>query len=115
VPITRLTATRGRTRSKLCRFIFDIQLPVTNITAAKVIADIALAKCETSFILLSALNAALPRWLHGIAALLLSTVARLLDLPQCPHNTGAKAGRDQHEKKGLARECVHKCRIAVAV
>jgi hypothetical protein len=45
--------------------------------------------------------------LHGIAALLSPALARLLDLPKCSHNTRAKAGRDQHEKKGLVRKRAH--------
>jgi hypothetical protein len=68
-----------------------------------------------SFSAFTRLDSAPPCWLHGIAALLSPAFARLLDLPKCSHNTRAKAGRDQHEKKGLVRKRAHKCWNAVTV
>jgi hypothetical protein len=50
-------------------------------------------------------------WLLGIAALLSPALARLLDLPKCNHNTRAKAGRDQHEKKVQIGKGAHNVRI----
>jgi hypothetical protein len=68
-----------------------------------------------SFSAFTRLDSAPPCWLHDIAALLSAAFARLLELPKCSHNTRAKAGRDQHEKKGLVRKRAHKCWNAVTV
>jgi hypothetical protein len=54
------------------------------------------------------LDSALPYWSRGIAALLSPARAELLDLPKCYHNTCAKAGRDQHEKKVQIDKRAHK-------
>jgi hypothetical protein len=54
------------------------------------------------------LGSAPPYWPHGIAALLSPAFAKLLDLPKCHHNTCAKAGRDQHEKKVHIGKRAHK-------
>jgi hypothetical protein len=54
------------------------------------------------------LDSAPPYWPHGIAALLSPAFAKLLDLPKCYHNTRAKAGRDQHEKKVQIGKRAHK-------
>jgi hypothetical protein len=51
--------------------------PATNITAANAIANIALANCETSFILcFHALKLSPPCWLDGIAAFMVVAVVR---------------------------------------
>ena len=43
-----------------------------------------------------------------MAALLSPAFAKLLDLPKCYHQTCAKAGRDQHEKKVQIGKRAHK-------